>query len=103
MKTIAVGERNDISLYAIRYEGRYYPLTDDDLEHEQPDAKIKYDSGIYPGITLEELPQYICNKAGELSSAAAALGRKGGQSTSDAKAAAARANGKRGGRPPKQS
>ena len=33
--------------------------------------------------------------------AAAALGRKGGQSTSDAKRAASRANGKKGGRPRK--
>lgn len=36
-----------------------------------------------------------------ISAAAAALGRKGGQSTSEAKQAAARANGKRGGRPKK--
>lgn len=35
----------------------------------------------------------------DLSTAAAALGRKGGQSTSEAKQAASRANGKRGGRP----
>lgn len=37
----------------------------------------------------------------DLSAAAAALGRKGGQSTSEAKQAASRANGKRGGRPRK--
>lgn len=36
----------------------------------------------------------------ELSQMAAALGRKGGQAKSDAKVAAARENGKRGGRPP---
>jgi hypothetical protein len=34
--------------------------------------------------------------------AAVALGRLGGKSTSEAKADAARRNGKRGGRPPKQ-
>lgn len=37
----------------------------------------------------------------EQGSPAASLGRKGGKVTSDAKAEAARANGKRGGRPPK--
>ena len=37
----------------------------------------------------------------DLSAAAAALGRKGGQSTSERKAAASRENGKRGGRPRK--
>lgn len=39
----------------------------------------------------------------DLSTAAAALGRKGGQSTSEAKQAASRANGRRGGRPRKDS
>jgi hypothetical protein len=38
-------------------------------------------------------------KANELSKAAAALGRKGGKVKSEAKSAAARENGKRGGRP----
>lgn len=33
--------------------------------------------------------------------AAVALGRRGGQATTDAKARAARRNGKKGGRPPK--
>lgn len=37
----------------------------------------------------------------ELTSAAAALGRKGGQATTEAKQAAARENGKKGGRPRK--
>lgn len=36
----------------------------------------------------------------EISKAAAALGRRGGSQTSPEKAAAARANGKKGGRPP---
>lgn len=66
MKTIRVGENNDLYLYAIKDEyGRYYPLNDADLQWETPDAKIYYDSGLYPGITIEELPQYICNKAGD--------------------------------------
>lgn len=38
----------------------------------------------------------------EASTAAATLGRKGGTSTSEAKSAASRENGKRGGRPRKQ-
>jgi len=37
----------------------------------------------------------------DLSKAAAALGKKGGESKSEAKAAAARENGKKGGRPKK--
>lgn len=63
MKTIKVGKTNDIHLYAVEVDGQYYPLSKNDLAHETPDAKIYYDSGMYPGITLEELPQYICNKA----------------------------------------
>jgi predicted DNA-binding protein len=63
MKQIKVGETNDLHLFAIEADGRYYPLTKKDLGFETPDAKIYYDSGIYPGITLDELPQYICDKA----------------------------------------
>jgi len=64
MKTIKVGEVNDLHLYAVDGDdGRYYPLTKSDLKFQQPDAKIFYDSGLYPSITLEELPQYICDKA----------------------------------------
>lgn len=63
MKQIKVGTTNDLHLYAVEADGRYYPLTKSDLNFESPDAKIFYDSGIYPGITLEELPQYICDKA----------------------------------------
>ncbi len=63
MKQIKVGKTNDLSLYAVKGDGRYYPLSKKDLEFETPDAKIFYDSGIYPGIGIEELPQYICDKA----------------------------------------
>lgn len=65
MKHIKVGEVNDLSLYAVEVDGRYYPLNEKDLDFERPDAKIYYDSGIYPGVSLTELPQYICGKASE--------------------------------------
>lgn len=63
MKTIKVGATNDLHLFAVEADGRYYPLTESDLNFERPDAKIYYDSGLYPGISLDELPQYICDKA----------------------------------------
>jgi len=63
MKRINVGETNDLLVKAIEVDGRYYPLTEADLEFERPDAEIGYDSGVYPGVTTEELPQYICDKA----------------------------------------
>jgi len=67
MKTIKVGTTNDLHLFAVDGgDGRYYPMTESDLNFEQPDAKIYYDSGLYPSITLEELPQYICDKARNL-------------------------------------
>lgn len=61
VKEIAVGETNDLHLYAVEANGRYFHLTESDLKFERPDAKIYYDSGIYPGVT--DLPQYICDKA----------------------------------------
>jgi len=63
MKHINVGKKNDLSVKAIEADGRYHPMTDEDARFEQPDVEIGYDSGVYPGITLEELPQYICDKA----------------------------------------
>lgn len=67
MKTIKVGKVNDLHLYAVKDEyGGYVPLNEIDLEFVSPDAKIYYDSGLYPSITLAELPQYICNKAKNL-------------------------------------
>lgn len=65
VKQIKVGTVNDLHLFAVKADGRYYPLSESDLNHERPDAKIFYDSGVYPGVTLEELPQYICDKAKE--------------------------------------
>lgn len=66
MKEIKVGEVNDLHLFAIEADGRYYPMKPMDRIFERADAKIYYDSGIYPGITLDELPQYICDKAKDI-------------------------------------
>lgn len=63
MKEIKVGEVNDLHIFAIEADGRYYPLRPLDRMFERADAKIYYDSGIYPGISGEQLPQYICDKA----------------------------------------
>jgi hypothetical protein len=65
MKRINVGEKNDLVLKAVEADGRYYPLNDNDLEFQAPDVEIGYDSGVYPGLTIEELPQYICDKAAD--------------------------------------
>lgn len=55
------------------------------------------------GIPIEEgdvfAREHVIEALEALSAAAAVLGRKGGQATSEAKAEAARVNAKRGGRP----
>lgn len=61
MKTINLGTKNDATVYAIKVNGKYEPISKIDREFVAPDAKINYDSGIYPGVT--HLLQYICNKA----------------------------------------
>lgn len=62
VKEIKVGEVNDCHFYAMKTEhGGYVELSKRDMEFEQPDAKIYYDSGIYPGVS--DLPTYICGKA----------------------------------------
>lgn len=66
MKEIRVGQANDLHIFAIEADGRYYPMKPMDRIFERADAKIYYDSGLYPGITLDELPQYICDKAKEV-------------------------------------
>lgn len=63
MKQIKVGEVNDLYLHAVWADGRYYPMKQIDFVYIRPDAKIYYDSGIYPGIRIDDLPQYICDKA----------------------------------------
>lgn len=66
MKEIKVGEVNDLHIFAIEADGRYYPMKPMDRIFERADAKIFYDSGLYPSITFEELPQYICDKAKDM-------------------------------------
>lgn len=64
----------------------------------------EFDNG---AVTVADLASAVVDRLmgghgrASLSSAAAALGRKGGASTSDAKRAAVRENGKKGGRPKK--
>jgi len=53
-------------------------------------------------IGVEAVEQSANEAEAELSAIAATLGRKGGHSTSDKKAAASRENGKKGGRPKKE-
>jgi hypothetical protein len=63
--------------------------------HREPDGSYTgkwYDSRLGDFVTAQEIP--------EQSFAASTMGRKGGKSKSDAKAAAARENAKKGGRPP---
>ena len=61
IKEIQLGEKNDCYVYAIKTDERFYALTEADLEYENPDAIIWYDSGLYPGIT--NIADYMCNKA----------------------------------------
>lgn len=68
-------------------------------------ALIRLSTGIYVqgnATAIRTLDQSEVKAALHRSEAAAALGAVGGTATSDAKAAAARENGKRGGRPKKQ-
>ena len=62
--------------------------------------KNYYSEVMFYSDDLEELTQEI-NESIERSKAAAVLGSRGGTVTTDAKAAAARANGRKGGRPRK--
>lgn len=67
-------------------------------------ALIRLTTGIYVqgnAGSIRTLDQREVREAIERSAAAATLGRTGGESTSEAKAEAARLNGKRGGRPRK--
>jgi predicted DNA-binding protein len=61
MKTIKLGKVNDTYTYAVKVDGRYQALSNEDAQFERPDAKIFYDSGVYPGIS--DVDQYMCDKA----------------------------------------
>lgn len=61
------------------------------------------ESGFKPSETVFGVWHRAKNTTTEISAAAAALGRKGGAVKSEAKAAAVRENGKKGGRPRKNS
>jgi hypothetical protein len=60
MKEIKYGKKNDAFLFAVQIDGKYSPLSKDDLKYQAPDTKIFFDSGIYPSIT--DVEQYICNQ-----------------------------------------
>jgi len=60
MKTINYGTKNDCTVYAVVNEAGIIPLLRSDLEFEDADLKINYDSGVYPSII--NVPKYICNQ-----------------------------------------
>jgi hypothetical protein len=59
------------------------------------------DIGVYSEIDGDDMRSIDLDDIDDISSAASLLGRKGGQAKSERKTAAARANGKKGGRPKK--
>lgn len=68
-------------------------------------ALIRLDTGVYVqgnAGAIRNLPQSETQSAVDVSNAAVSLGSRGGTVTTDAKAAAARENGRKGGRPRKQ-
>ena len=69
-------------------------------------ALIRLDTGVYVqgnAGAIRNLPQSETQSAVDASNAAVSLGSRGGTVRTDAKAAAARANGRKGGRPRKKS
>lgn len=58
---IELGKVNDCTIYATASRGMLTPLNETDLKYCSPDYTIKYDSGVYPGVT--DLEQYICDIA----------------------------------------
>ena len=59
-------------------------------------------SGLGVSDLRAAIDSYYAAEAGEASAAGAALGRRGGRATSEAKRSASRANGAKGGRPRKR-
>lgn len=62
MKTYKLGNKNDIHIYAVETDNGYAAINESDLEFTPADAKIYFDSGVYP-MTLEEVDQVMCDKA----------------------------------------
>jgi hypothetical protein len=60
MNKIYLGTKNDTFTYAVEIDGRFVKMDNTDIEFEEPDAQIFFDSGIYPSIT--DLDQYMCDK-----------------------------------------
>lgn len=58
VRTIEVGTKNDAMVYADEY---FTALNENDLLFIAPEYIIKFDTGVYPGVT--NLEQYICDKA----------------------------------------
>ena len=59
VKTIFMGEKNDVTVYATS-NFMALSLGEEDLEFTTPEFIIKCDSGVYPMTNFE---QYICNEA----------------------------------------
>lgn len=91
-ETLAIREGDDINFIADGYTAA--DIIADELY-------IVTDSG-YFSCPMDTEIAAILEQAKEVSHAAATLGRKGGAAKSDAKAAASRENGKKGGRPRKE-
>lgn len=65
MRIIKLGTKNDTYTYAIRDDfDRYIKMSDEDARCAQPDAKIYFDSGVYPSIT--DVDQHMCDEASNL-------------------------------------
>ena len=60
MKTINHGKVNDCQVLAILVNGRLIPLSGIDLEFQDADYCINYDSGVYPIASSVE--EYICDQ-----------------------------------------
>ena len=86
-----------LACYELESFLRLYPVSDeryDGLEDRRDDAFDR----LWPFFPELEV---VRNKSNTMTRAAALIGRVGGQSTSEAKRAAVRENGKKGGRPKK--
>jgi len=98
MKTYKLGTVNDYSFPAMDDgNGGYIPLTEEDLEHVEADARIYFDQGIHVG-TWDEVLSHYCRVASDRRNAAATLRSIPSEKRRDA----SRENGRKGGRPRKE-